>query len=68
VLKHRDREAHLVLSKINHHSEEDKCVDTHFELEELKGSVVEGQGTFKEVLKWKYMSRYGISMTLLTSA
>lgn len=62
MLKHRDKEAHLVLSKINHLSREDRCIDTHFELEELKEAVVEGRGAFREVLKWKYMSRYILIM------
>jgi IS30 family transposase len=62
VWKHRNGEAHLVLTKINHHPVEDKCMDTHFELEELKEAVMQAQGALKEMLKWKNMSRYVVGL------
>ena len=55
MLKRRDREAHLVLSKINHTSQQGSH-ETHLELDELKETIL-GRGAFKDVLRWKYMSR-----------
>lgn len=58
VTKHREKEAHFILSKINHQSQLDRYVDTDIELEELKEASGQGRAAFKEILKWKYMSRY----------
>lgn len=60
-MKQRDKEALLILSKINHHSQLDKSLETHFELEELKAcsrETIQCSALLKDILKWKYLSRY----------
>lgn len=62
-MKYRDKEAHFILAKINYHKDNVKdnirCIDTHFELEDLKDTTIRmtTSDLFKEMLKWKYMSR-----------
>lgn len=58
----REKEARSVLAKINRGGET-SAVDTYFELEELKESVCEESRctqAFRELLKWKYLSRFDI--------
>ena len=57
ILKRREKEAHLILAKINQQSQKDECMETYFELEELKEAAAASKASFKEVLQWQYISR-----------